>query len=109
MTGEEAIIYGVEPAELVALFIFLWGAYVFWSIRGEVVKKALSSDDYYIFWIAGLLILCVHQLLRVLDDVPGLGFFDLARPFIFLLGISAFSYGLFKSYMKYKLAGDALK
>lgn len=109
MFGEETIIYGVQPAELVPLLIFLWGAYIFWSIRGEVVKKALSSDDYYIFWIAGLLFLCIHQLFRVLDDVPGLEFFDFVRPFIFLLGTAAFSYGLFKSYMKYKMAGDALK
>jgi len=109
MPGEEAIIYGVQPAELVPLLIFLWGAYIFFSIRKDVVKKALSADDYYIFWVAGLFVLCIHQLFRVLDDIPGLEFFYFIRPFAFLLGSALFTYGLFKSYRKYMRAGDALK
>jgi hypothetical protein len=109
MFGEEAIIYGIQLAELVPLLIFLWGAYIFLSIRGEVVKKALSADDYYIFWIIGLLFFCIHQLFRVLADVPGLEILNSTRQFAFLLGSMLFAYGLFKSYMKYKMAGDALK
>ena len=106
---EETILYGIDAAEGVALAIFLWGAYVFFSIRGEVVKKALSADDYYIFWISGLLFLCLHQLLRVLDGVPGLDLLDAVRPLAFLAGSSLFSFGLFKSYRKYKAPTEALK
>lgn len=105
----EPIIYGIRPSELVGLAIFLFGCYLFYSIREKVVNKAFSADDYYIFWIFGLLFLCLHQILSVLDDIPRLELSSELRPFAFLFGSALFSYGVFKSYKKYKSAGDALK
>jgi|GEM_PF-5521780 len=109
MTSENILIQGIHPAEVVSFLIFLWASFLFISVRKQMIKTKFAGGDYYIFWVAGMVFFCIQQFFDVLDNLPGLRFFNYLEHITFLIGAILFTYGIFKSYKKYEMAVKGLK
>jgi len=93
---------GLHPEEIVATIIFAWAVLLFIEVRIQKIKTSKGTkDNYYLFWLVGLVLWVASTFLDVLDNIPGLRMLDSCEHIIFLIGTASFTLGIYTFYRKY--------